>query len=54
MKTTPVMTEYIMARLLKGERATLVVRKENEAAARNIHAKLSPRLQALLTIQVEA
>jgi len=41
-----------IGRILKGERALLLVKPENEAAAREMLLKLSPRLQALLTIEV--
>lgn len=33
-----------VARIMKGEKATLVVSQENAAQARQIHASLSPRL----------
>lgn len=39
-------------RILAGERATLFVSRENEAAARALVAKMSSALQARITIKV--
>lgn len=41
----------VKKRILKGERATLVVAPENMAAAEAMLAALPPRIRALLTLK---
>lgn len=48
---SPEQIKKAMTRIQRGERATIYIPRDQEATARAIVAKLSPRLQALLTLE---